>query len=196
MDNERAALNGALSFAEQKELLANALLEQGILTRKELAALDPLMVPHLTFKQAVSLRYGIPIELLDRIDFEKVVITGLIQELRNRLRSIARKDRFAKNLDIDSYIAGVETRVLHRETRSIEARVYDSENEDVVHVDSSEVTEATVEVTLATSDGQAVLGKLRISHDSHCGQLDILQEEEDLKSALYYSLRQAFTKKI
>jgi len=151
--------------------------------------------PYFTFGQLVSLMHKVPMSQVDAVCVRFIVLPLVAPVIMERLVHFAGKDRFAKNLDPRRFINEMQVSLLHYEVMHIDARSYSSSGEEIQKRDLKRyvLTQGPAHVRLCTHHGP-VEGRVMIRHDSAGKELELAEDQDQIKTALYYGLRMKFNK--
>lgn len=152
-------------------------------------------VPHLSFKQILTVFYHITMAELDHIEFEDLILPQVPELLLERLRDIVKKDRFAGGLDVDEYVVNIECLLQNHETQSTERRTYpegERGKREQPNIERFDATQVKLLVVLRTKDRRTAQGRIHVHYRSLDPKARIIDEEDALKGTLYYALRQAY----
>ncbi|MGE4506608.1 MAG: hypothetical protein AB7D51_14770 [Desulfovibrionaceae bacterium] len=114
--------------------------------------------------------------------------------LLGKLLNISRADKFAKGMDVRTFVVGISTRPITVEVRVVARRRYeirDDAFEDAL-TDRGFVTNMDVQVELRTARGQAISGRISLRHDGLENTMSILDDDKHIRESVYYGLRTAF----
>lgn len=151
--------------------------------------------PYFTFGQLVSLMHKVPMAKVDAICVRVGVLPQVAPIVMDRLVDFAGKDRFAKNLDPRKFITEMQLTLLNYEVMHIDSRQYASTGEEIhdQNLKRFVLTQGPVQVRMLTANGP-VEGRVQIKHDSSTQILELAEDQDQIKTALYYGLRMKFNK--
>ncbi len=179
-----------------RQRIGPALVAEGVISVAQLkAALDRQdQFPYFTIGKIISILYNIPMEIIDDINVRAVVLPLFQPELLRRLARIVRNDRFAKDMDVTRCITDIQVRAVSYEVKNVESHIY-------AHVEANKEsrqfrryvqTEALVETVIFAFGGKAH-GLLNAQHDTESKNLVITNDDDFIKTAIYYELRRRYT---
>ncbi len=177
--------------------IGEALLSASCITQEQLqASLERQhRFPYFTLGQLVSLMHKVPMAKVDAVCVQAMVLPLVGPAVMKRMVAFAGKDRFAKNLDPMSFVTQVQMQMLKYEVMHIDARNYSSSGEEIQKdtLRRYVLIQGAVQVELQTPHG-SVQGRVRVQHDSESHVLELAEDQDQLKTALYYGLRMKFNK--
>ncbi|MBU1249418.1 MAG: hypothetical protein KKB70_12010, partial [Proteobacteria bacterium] len=111
-----------------------------------------------------------------------------------RLLTISRGDKFAKDMDVRTYVTGITTVVEAFKVRVFDLRTYVAEGSGFTRQGDERGFETSMEVrvVLKTSGGGEVGGRISVRHDSRTDELVLTDDEKHIKESIYYGLRTQF----
>lgn len=183
------------------ERIGPALVAEGVITAEQLKAALERQERHPSFLlgEILSILYRIPIERIDDVTVRRVVLPFFPLVLLSRLQAAVSRDKFAKGLRLETLIADVTLQRHKFEIMHVESRDYQVvEGEDrfeKTKVKRYVLTEATGDAVLTLTNGDSISGVLHVKHDSDTRELRIVEDEDQLKTALYYELRSIYNQK-
>jgi hypothetical protein len=183
------------------ERIGPALVAEDVITAEQLKAALERQERHPSFLlgEIISILYRIPIELVDDVTVRRVVMPYFPLVLLTRLQAIVQRDKFAKGLRIDTLIADVSMRRHKYEIMHVESRDYNEvageDRFEKRQVKRYVLTEVNGDAILTLTNGDIVAGLLHLKHDSDSRELSIVEDEDQLKTALYYELRAIYNQK-
>ena len=142
----------------------------------------------------VAERCGVPVEKVDETNVHAVLLPRFRKLLLARLLTISRGDKFAKDMDVRTYVIGIITVVEAFEVRVFDLRKYVADGSGFVRQGDERGFETSMEirVVLKTSGGGEVGGRISVRHDSRTDELVITDDEKHIKESIYYGLRTQF----
>lgn len=177
--------------------IGEALRNAGCITEQQLQASIERQerFPYFTLGQLVSLMHRIPMARVDVICVQVMVLPLVGPVIMKHLLYFASKDRFAKNLDPMNFITEMHLQMLNYEVMHIDARSYSTTGEERERDNLKRyvLTQGEVKVQMATRNGP-VQGRVRVRHDSTSHVLEIAEDQDQIKTSLYYGLRMKFNK--
>lgn len=174
-----------------------ALRGAGLITEQQL--LDTVekqkRFPYFTFGQLVSLMHRVSMAEVDAVSVRTSVLPLVAPVIMDCLVTFAAKDRFAKKLHPERFLNELRVQILHYEVMHIDARLYSNKGEEIAKEGMKRyvVTQALAKVQLFSSVG-SVEGQVRVRHDSASHALELLDDMDQIKTALYYGLRNLFNR--
>lgn len=177
--------------------IGEALVDAGCITEQQLDATVERQqrYPYFTLGQLVSLMHRVPMAKVDAVCVKVMVLPLVGPVIMKNLIYFAGKDRFAKNLDPKRFVQEMQVQMLNYEVMHIDARSYSSTGEEI-HKDNLKryvLTQGLVKVEMQTPHGE-VQGRVRVRHDSASHVLELAEDQDQVKTALYYGLRMKFNK--
>ncbi len=185
-------------LSEASQRIGDALVAEGLITAEQLsAALDR---QHRAFGfplgQIVSIMFRVPIERVDEINARLVILPLLPAVIRDRLEGIALRDKFSKNLVVSEYIREYQGEIRDFEVKFIEARAYGCQpgEDSCRRIGFKRFLQTLVkfEARLLTVDDDMANHAITFSHDSDTGKVVILENDDELKTTLYFTLRNLY----
>ncbi|THB63687.1 MAG: hypothetical protein D6E12_16390 [Desulfovibrio sp.] len=168
-------------------------MSEGVISEEALqeALLRQHQFPFFTLGQIISILHKVPIGIIDEVNVRRIVMPQLPAELLLRLKDLARGDKFAKGLDLESYITSVSVSPVFHESKNVDAREYEDRdgqwrNKGVKRYVLTRIR-ARVEMSVASND--VLRAMVEAHHDTSLGKLTIDNNEDQLRSGLYYPLR-------
>jgi len=184
-----------------RQRIGPALVAEGIISPEQLrdALQQQERHPSFLLGEIISILHRVPIEIIDDVNIRSVVLPLFPEVLRQRLKAVAQRDKFAKGLDIETFVADIQTRRLSFEAMHVETRTYAATATrgrfEKTAVKRYVLTQVRANVTLIIGQGDQVNGVLNAKHDSDSQALTIIEDDDLLKTALYYDLRNIFNQK-
>ncbi len=173
--------------------IGEALIAAGLLDEEQLENLVERQQrsPYFTLGQLASLIHRVPMAAVDAECVRAMLLPQVGPVLLEELSRFAAKDRFAKNLDPRRFIQEIHLRMRRFEVMHIDSRSYrpDEEGRPDRVMKRYVLTQGSVEVQLRTNGNGQVLGQVQVRHDSLEQRLQVVDDPDTLKTALYYELR-------
>lgn len=180
-----------------RQRIGPALVAEGIIdaAQLKLALTCQDDYPHYSLGQIIAAKFSLPMKEVDRVLLKSVVMPMLVPELMNRLDAFAAKDKFSRRMDVGNFVTRADALPLCFETDNVSSRFYklDPENaEEPATAKRYSRTTVTALVTLTTVDDQTVRAKIHAAHNSLEKRLAITDDDETLRSGVYFELRNAY----
>lgn len=178
-----------------RQRIGPALVAEGIINpaqlREAMAQFEGF--PYFTLEQTISYLFRVPMQVIDEVSIRTVIMPQFTPMLMERLRNIAAKDRFARNMDLTLLVRDVQYRVKEFDAKGTNLRAYRYTPEGLAAVEMNRyvVTHATVHVTIKLLREQQAEGAVHITHDGSKRTLTIDESDDELKTTLYYAMRNA-----
>lgn len=177
--------------------IGEALLSAGCINEEQLQATLERQhrFPYFTLGQLASLMHRVPMAKVDAVCVEVMVLPLVGPAVMKHMVTFAGKDRFAKNLDPMRFVMELQMQMLNYEVMHIDARNYSSTGEEIQKdtLRRYVLTQGAVKVEMHTPHG-TVQGRVRVRHDSESHALELVEDHDQIKTALYYDLRMKFNK--
>ncbi len=176
--------------------IGKALVDAGIISEEQLIQALRLheQEPGRSLGEVVAKLFGIPVEKLDELNVRSVLLPRFRKLLLTRLLTISRGDKFAKGLDVTSFITGITTLPESFVVQDGKWRRYTFTNGvcECLKEERGFITVIDVLVTLKTASSSIVEGRLGVRHDSRVDRLEILDDDTHVRESIYYGLRSAY----
>ena len=193
---------------ENRLHIGQALVDAGLVTKEQVdAALErQRRQPYFILGQFISFLYRIPSKTIDTVYLRSMVFPVLAPEVMRRLEQVVQRDRFARQMVPRSFIRQVEIIPQSYEVMLIESRDYGPPTESPEspveergvkrYVLSQGHVEVHLHLNTHSDDGSPLMvkGIVQFRHDSVSRTLIVAEDEDQLKTALYYELRNIFNK--
>lgn len=176
--------------------IGEALVKRGVATEEQVAEVlaERLGQGDVPLGRQFSERFGISETIVDEVNVNEVLMPRFRRQLLSRLLSISRDDKFAKGMDVKTFVVGIATRPENVEVREVVSRRYDAGDGGFSLAGERRgfVTNMHVRVSLRTQRGQNVEGRIQLRHDGLENRMTILDDEKHIRESVYYGLRTAF----
>lgn len=176
-----------------RQQLGSALVNAGVINMvqlREALAARPRF-PELSLGQIITVLHGISGDVVDDVHLRAVVMPLFPDELLGRLRNLARRDRFLRGMDFAEYLTGVRALIRTHEVKVVESRKYEY-TPDQRHRPSTLrrylSTDVEVRAVVHCHAGTAK-ALLHLRHHSETHALQVLENDDRLRSTLYYDLK-------
>ncbi len=150
--------------------------------------------PARSLGELVVEAFGVPAEKVDELNVRAVLLPRFRKLLLTRLLAVSKGDKFAKGLDVTSFITGITTLPESFVVQDGKWRRY-AFNSGVCERLKEErgfITVIDVLVTLKTATGSSIEGRFGVRHDSRVDRLEILDDDTHVRESIYYGLRSAY----